>query len=81
MHHFHYKDSELYCENVPIRRICEEVGTPVYVYSRSTLVRHFSIFSEPFSMVDHLICYSMKACSNLTILRIFADLGGGVDIV
>jgi diaminopimelate decarboxylase len=81
MHYFTYKDSELYCENVPIRRICEQVGTPVYIYSRSTLERHFKIFQEPFASLDHLICYSMKANSNLAILRIFRDLGGGVDIV
>lgn len=81
MHYFTYKASELYCEDVPIRRICEEVGTPVYIYSRATLERHFKVFREPFASLDHLICYSMKASSNLAILRIFRDLGGGVDIV
>ena len=81
MHRFHYIDDELYCEEVPLRRICDEVGTPVYVYSRATLERHFRVFSEPFSEVNHLVCYSMKACSNLAILRLFANMGGGVDIV
>ncbi len=81
MHYFHYIDKDLFCENVPVRRICEEVGTPVFIYSRATLERHFKIFQEPFSGVDHLICYSMKACSNLAILRIFGNLGGGMDIV
>ncbi|MEJ2715915.1 MAG: diaminopimelate decarboxylase [Deltaproteobacteria bacterium] len=81
MHRFHYIDNELHCEDVPLRRICDEVGTPVYIYSRATLERHFRVFSEPFSQVDHLICYSMKACSNLAILKIFANMGGGVDIV
>jgi len=81
MHFFHYISDELYCENVPVQRICDEVGTPVFIYSRQTLERHFKIFQEPFLSVDHLICYSMKACSNLAILRVFANLGGGVDIV
>lgn len=81
MHFFHYINDELYCENVPVQRICDEVGTPVFIYSRETLERHFRIFQEPFSSVDHLICYSMKACSNLAVLRVFANLGAGVDIV
>lgn len=81
MHYFRYINAELYCENVPVTRICEQVGTPVYIYSRATLERHFKVFQEPFLSVDHLICYSMKACSNLAILRVFRDLGGGVDIV
>jgi diaminopimelate decarboxylase len=81
MHHFHYINNELFCENVPLEKICEEVGTPVFVYSRATLERHFRIFQEPFSSVPHLICYSMKANSNLAILRLFAELGSGIDIV
>jgi diaminopimelate decarboxylase len=81
MHHFSHKDGELFCEQVPVRRIVEEFGTPIFIYSRSTLQRHFRIFEEPFAAVPHLICFSMKACSNLAILRIFSNLGGGVDIV
>jgi diaminopimelate decarboxylase len=81
MHYFHYINKDLFCEDVPVRRICEEVGTPVFIYSRATLERHFKIFQEPFSGVDHLICYSMKACSNIAILRIFGNLGSGMDIV
>lgn len=81
MHYFDYIDNDLHCENVSIKRICEEVGTPVFIYSRATLERHFKVFHEPFSSVDHLICYSMKACSNLAVIRLFANLGGGVDIV
>ena len=81
MHHFHYINEELYCENVPISRICRDLGTPIFVYSRHTLERHFNIFQEPFASVDHLICYSMKACSNLAVLRIFGNLGAGADIV
>ncbi|MGB6064325.1 MAG: diaminopimelate decarboxylase [Desulfomonilaceae bacterium] len=81
MHYFHYVNDELYCEEVPISQICQDVGTPLFVYSRQTLERHFKIFQEPFHSADHLICYSMKACSNLAVLRLFANLGGGVDIV
>lgn len=81
MHHFSYRDGELFCEQVPLSRIVEDLGTPIFIYSRGTLERHFKIFEEPFSSVDHLICFSMKACSNLAVLRIFANLGGGVDIV
>jgi diaminopimelate decarboxylase len=81
MHHFHYINDQLYCENIPVDRICEEVGTPAFIYSRGTLERHFNIFQEPFVSTDHLICYSLKACSNLAILRIFGNLGGGLDIV
>lgn len=81
MHFFEYQGNELFCENVAVTDICKAVGTPVFIYSRRTLERHFKVFQEPFQNVDHLICYSMKACSNLGILRIFANLGGGVDIV
>jgi diaminopimelate decarboxylase len=81
MHHFHYVNDQLYCENVSLEQICEDVGTPVFVYSKGTLERHFKIFQEPFRSVDHLICYSMKACSNLAILRVFANMGAGADIV
>ncbi|MDD3473658.1 MAG: diaminopimelate decarboxylase, partial [Syntrophaceae bacterium] len=81
MHFFEYQNNELFCENVPLTAICKAVGTPVFVYSRKTLERHFRAFQEPFANVDHLICYSMKACSNIGILNIFSKLGSGVDIV
>lgn len=81
MHYFEYKKGELYCERVPIRRIAQEVGTPFYLYSYRTLVRHFKVFDEAFEKVPHLICYSMKANSNLAILRLFVTLGAGMDIV
>ncbi len=81
MHYFHYRNDQLYCEEVPVRRMCDEVGTPLYIYSRGTLERHFKIFRQPFEGINHLVCYSMKACSNLTVLRIFSNMGGGMDIV
>lgn len=81
MHHFQYKNEELYCEDLPLRTLAEEVGTPCYVYSYSTLHHHFSVFDQSFAGIPHLTCYSVKANSNLALLKLFASLGGGVDIV
>lgn len=81
MNHFHYKKTELYCEDVPLARIAEEVGTPTYVYSYATLSRHFKAFDRAFRGVPHLICFAMKANSNIAILRALSKLGAGVDIV
>jgi len=81
MHHFHYQNGELYCEEVPLRRIAEEAGTPAYVYSSATLTRHYQAFDESFQGIDHLTCFSVKALSNLSVLRLFANLGSGFDIV
>ena len=81
MHHFSLRDGELYCESVPLARIAEREGTPLYVYSRATLERHFHVFDGAFSAVPHLTCYSVKANSNLAILRLFGRLGSGVDVV
>jgi diaminopimelate decarboxylase len=81
MHHFQYRGDELYCEDVPVRLIAEKVGTPCYIYSQATLSHHFMVFDSAFTDVAHLICYSVKANSNIAILRLFASMGGGVDIV
>ncbi len=81
MHYFHYENDQLCCEDVPIEAICNEFGTPVFVYSRATLQRHFDVFKAPFQNLEHLICFSVKACSNLAVIKLFADMGGGVDIV
>jgi diaminopimelate decarboxylase len=81
MHHFAYKDGELHAEGVPVSRLAHEAGTPLYVYSHETLVRHFRVFDEAFSEVPHLICFAMKSNSNLAILRLFSEMGGGLDIV
>lgn len=81
MHHFQYKGEELYCEEVPVRFIAEKVGTPCYIYSQATLSHHFTTFDSAFADVAHLVCYSVKANSNIAILRLFASMGGGVDIV
>ncbi len=81
MHFFEYKNGELYAEGVPVARLAEELGTPLYVYSHKTLVRHFKVFNEAFADVPHLICFAMKSNSNIAILRLFSELGGGLDIV
>ncbi len=81
MNFFHYQNGELYCEEVPLSKIADEVGTPAFVYSQRTLERHLKIFQRPFAAIDHMVCYAVKACSNLAILRIFSRLGAGMDIV
>ena len=81
MHHFNYIKDELFCEEVPIATIAQELGTPFYLYSHATLKQHFKAFDNAFSGVKHLTCFSMKSNSNMAILRLFAMLGGGVDIV
>jgi len=81
MHHFIYRKNELYCEDVPIRVIAENVGTPFYLYSHATLKRHFLIFDEAFEGLKRLICFSAKANANLAVLKLFESLGGGLDIV
>ncbi|MFH0825089.1 MAG: diaminopimelate decarboxylase [Pseudomonadota bacterium] len=81
MNYFHYTNDELHCEEVSVRRICDEVGTPAYIYSRKTLERHFKVFQEPFKAMEHIVCFSVKACSNLAVLNVFSKLGGGADIV
>ncbi|HSR09926.1 MAG TPA: diaminopimelate decarboxylase [Thermodesulfobacteriota bacterium] len=81
MHDFQYRGEELYCEDVPIRDIAEAVGTPFYLYSLNTLENHFRAFQTAFSSVDHRVCFSAKANSNLAILRVFIRMGGGVDVV
>ncbi|MFQ5839298.1 MAG: diaminopimelate decarboxylase [Candidatus Methylomirabilales bacterium] len=81
MHHFHRRGRELYCEEVPVAQIAEAVGTPFYLYSHATLTRHFRVFDEAFRDVPHLICFAVKANANLSVLRLFGDLGGGADVV
>lgn len=81
MHHFNYRDDELFCENVPIREIARDVGTPCYIYSCATLQHHFNVFDNAFQGMPHLTCYSVKANANLAILGLFAAMGGGADIV
>ncbi len=81
MHHFHYRGDDLYCEEVPVSRIASAVGTPAYIYSHATLTRHFRVFDQAFAAVPHLVCFAMKANANLAVLKLFSDLGSGVDVV
>src|SRR5262245_41509909 len=81
MHYFEYRGGELFCEEVPLRKIAGEVGTPVYIYSEKTLRRHVRVFDEAFQTVPHLVCYAVKANSNISLLRRFAAWGTGFDIV
>jgi len=81
LNHFDYRRGVLHAEEVPLAAIAESVGTPTYVYSTATLTRHFRVVSEAFGAYPHLICYSVKANSTLAVLRLFAEAGGGFDIV
>jgi len=78
---FSWQKGVLHAEGVPLPAIADAAGTPTYVYSSATLTRHFRRVSEAFGATPHLICYSVKANSNLAILRLFSALGGGFDIV
>ncbi len=81
MHHFEYRNGELFAEGIPVRRIAREVGTPAYVYSLATLKRHYRVFDQAFAKVPHVVCFSVKSNSNLAVLRAFAREGSGFDIV
>ena len=81
MHHFHYLNGALHCENVPVAAIADAVGTPFYLYSSATLEHHFQVFDQAFAGIPHLVCFAVKANSNLAILRLFINQGSGVDIV
>lgn len=81
MDHFLYRNGMLYAEDVPISQIAAEVGTPFYVYSTATLERHFRVFEDALANMNHLICYAMKANSNLAVLKVMARLGAGMDVV
>ncbi len=78
---FAYRGGEFYCEEVPIAKIVQEVGTPCYLYSHRMLADGYGALDQAFAGLPHLICYAMKANSSLAILRIFIDAGGGLDIV
>lgn len=81
MDHFQFRNGQLYCEDVPVSKIAETVGTPVYIYSKATFLHHFHAVRDAFADLDPLICYSVKSCGNLSILRMLLDAGAGFDIV
>lgn len=81
MDHFLYRDGALFAEDVPVAEIAAAVGTPFYVYSTATLLRHFQLFDDALAGMDHLVCYAMKAASNQAILKTLAQAGAGMDVV
>jgi diaminopimelate decarboxylase len=81
MNYFSYKDNQLFAEDVAVSDLAARLGTPLYIYSARTLRRHYRVLSEAFKGTDSLICFAMKALSNLSILKLFNDLGAGFDIV
>ncbi|HUH66401.1 MAG TPA: diaminopimelate decarboxylase, partial [Syntrophales bacterium] len=81
MNYFHYKDNELWCEEVSVTEVARKVGTPFYLYSERTLRQHFRVFDEAFAKVPHITCFSVKSNSNIAVLRIFISEGSGMDIV
>ena len=81
MHHFTHRDGVLHAEELPIPELARQYGTPLYIYSAATLTRHFQAFDSAFGDIPHLTCYSVKANSNLSVLRLLKNLGAGMDIV
>jgi diaminopimelate decarboxylase len=81
MDHFQYQNGELYAEGVAINDIAAQVGTPFYVYSQSTLERHYTVFADALKDIDCLICFAVKANSNIAVIKTLADLGAGADVV
>jgi len=81
MDHFLYRDGQLMAEDVAIADIAAKVGTPFYVYSSATLLRHFKLFDEALDGMDHLVCFAMKSLSNQAVLKLLGDAGAGMDVV
>ena len=81
MHHFDYVDGQMHAEGVAIEEMAASIETPFYCYSSATLSRHYQVFSDAFDAMDSLVCYSVKANSNIAVLRTLANLGAGADIV
>jgi diaminopimelate decarboxylase len=80
MDYFTYKNGELYCEDVPTEKIARDVGTPAYVYSKATFLHHYHQIAEAFGSLSPTICYSIKSCGNIHILRFLAEAGCGFDV-
>src|SRR5438445_2519213 len=81
MDHFTYKNAELHCESVPLRAVADAVGTPAYIYSRAALLESYGAYDRAFAGVPHVVCYAVKANSNLGVLATLARAGAGADIV
>ncbi|MFC1809716.1 diaminopimelate decarboxylase [Candidatus Omnitrophota bacterium] len=81
MDYFTYKNGELHCEGVAVKNIVKKYGTPLYIYSQNSFVERFDNLRNAFTKIQPLICYSVKACSNIAILRLLTKHGAGLDIV
>jgi diaminopimelate decarboxylase len=81
MHLFKYHAGELYAEEIPVKKLAVKYGTPLYIYSYNTLLRHFRAYADAFNDYPHIICFAIKSNSNTAILRLIAKNGGGADIV
>jgi diaminopimelate decarboxylase len=81
MHYFNYKNSELFAEGVPVKKIAKAIGTPVYIYSHKTFLRHLNAYKDAFDNHPHMICFALKANSNSVLLKLLAKNGSGADVV
>src|SRR3989339_1100519 len=81
MDYFTYREGNLFAEDTPVEKIAAQVGTPAYVYSKATLLDHLSKIQKAYAEIDTAVCYSVKACGNINILKILAQAGSGFDIV
>jgi diaminopimelate decarboxylase len=81
MNLFKYRANELYAEDVPVKKLAEKYGTPLYVYSYNTLLRHFKAYDDAFNGYPHIICFAVKSNPNTSVISLFAKQGGGADIV
>jgi len=81
MDHFNYKNGRLFAEDVDVEKIAVEAGTPVYIYSKATFLDHLRRIQAAYAYIENIICYSVKACGNINILRFLAEAGSGFDIV
>ena len=78
---FHYKDNELFCEDTSVKEIIQKENTPAYIYSKNSILKHFTEIKDAFAEAKPLICFSVKSNSNLTIPKILSDAGAGFDVV
>ena len=81
MDYFHYQNRELHCEEVPVAELAAKYGTPLWVYSKRTLLHHLKQIQTAFAAVEPVICYSVKSNSNLGILRVMQEAGSSFDVV
>lgn len=81
MDHFTYRDGELYCEDTPVSEIAQDDRTPIYIYSKQTFLDHYHAISDAFKALDPIVCYSIKSCGNIHILKLLAEQGSGMDVV